>query len=46
MNIRAEEVRDDEDFDAVLSLQTSEGQEDDPLLQMFSSSSCNDHSCS
>lgn len=39
-------VRDDEELDVLLSLQTIEGQEDDPLLQMFSTSSCFAGSCS
>jgi len=38
-------ARDDEDLDALLSLQTIEMQEDDPLIHMFSSGSCVADSC-
>jgi hypothetical protein len=40
------QIREDDELDALLSLQSIEGQEDDPLLQMFSSSSCFAGSCS
>ena len=39
-------VREDDEFETLLELQGIEGQEDDPLLQMFSSSSCFAGSCS
>jgi hypothetical protein len=39
-------VHEDEGLDALLELQAIEGQEDDPLLQMFSTGSCLGASCS